>query len=255
MQKIENVENPKVGEYYLVPCIITEIGHVFPIIGHAHKDPEFGITKAHYHHDGRFLARYQSGDVYEGTRFTNAVTEICENSKVEYRKRKMVFEFCGLNHPEKIPSYQNWVQTQIGKEIKNRICPHRGAKMIEIDGKLYCPLHALQGCPKTNKITGGGAIKTDEDLVMDFIANYSEKIIPINTLYKDLKVVRYLGLSKDALQKAISELVKSDKIKASNTIGFYEYVGFNKYGDFLPWYYPKSNKIGGQRYITEITLK
>ncbi len=172
MDRITDNVEPVPGNFYLVNCakIKYEDGSVFliPVIGEPHRDPQFGgLGKfKHYHIDGRFVPQELAGYFFEDGR-TNQVI-ITENHPeykpahryqflgVELRRRKcrrtetgLLFKKFGLM-PDK---WYAWKESMVGKSCKDRICPHFGTKMVEVDGKWICPIHNLVGCPKTEKIT------------------------------------------------------------------------------------------------------
>jgi hypothetical protein len=59
MERVEDIKRPlKIGEIYIVPCIVKEIGEMLfitPVINHPHNDKENGQQEIHYHVDYRFV--------------------------------------------------------------------------------------------------------------------------------------------------------------------------------------------------------
>ncbi len=130
-----------------------------------HKDPQFAITVAHYHFDGRFISPKGLGIFFRNGRTntvmqteksdTNSVYEVWDVNIV-YKRRKCIRESTGVMPPRKIEGssdmYWDWYMSYVGKSCKGRKCPHLGATMRERDGVLECPLHGLIGNKSTEKI-------------------------------------------------------------------------------------------------------
>ncbi|WP_375562811.1 hypothetical protein ACE193_09880 [Bernardetia sp. OM2101] len=151
MDKIEDVENPEVGQVYLVAHAVCQSfdGYIddMPIIPFAHADKDLGeyAKRTHYHIDGRFLSyAYKS----------NSLIYKSQYPKIVYKPKKLRRKSAGLDNPEKHLIYREFVKKHLGKSCKDRICPHNGAKMLIIEDKWICPLHNLKACSKTQKIIG-----------------------------------------------------------------------------------------------------
>lgn len=152
-----------VGKYYRVAHAVLEgaISHkktYVPIIPNYHADPQFGVKEKHFHVDGRFKIskRMQRWYRVDERGKTNDILFISSDAPV-YKFKKIIFlnRICirtttGIKPPPrtlmgygKNNKYWNWYNGFVGKQCKGKICPHKGTKMIEQDGKLVCPLHNL----------------------------------------------------------------------------------------------------------------
>ena len=168
-QPITQVTNPVIGNFYYVECAIVirdEKPNYIPIIGHAHKDNEFGVNYVHYHIDGRFyvpLYFVKNGRTNNIVN-TEDVREYSDKFKgTVFKRRKLVRLETGINEPDRLrfykwhekgkKDYNNWYDSMIGKECaKIGVCPHRGIKMIDMGDKFVCPLHNLHVDKNTNKV-------------------------------------------------------------------------------------------------------
>jgi hypothetical protein len=164
------LDSPIVGKFYNVRCAkLTKHDStvVFvPIIGELHSDAQFNVKHPHYHIDGRFVKEFQSKVVYvDELGKTNQV--LCEHygfigktyfAKLEIviKKKKCRRRTTGINpvSPQGSISqmYNDWYKTYLGKSCKGKKCPHLGTTMLEVDGRLVCPLHKLNGCKTSEKI-------------------------------------------------------------------------------------------------------
>lgn len=157
-----------VGKKYLVAHAelyntIINTTEFLPIIPNLHSDNEFSeeAKLPHYHIDGRFgmtKALRESFRVRGG--YTNNILCLDYNTKeYQYDFKGLVFkektclrEQTGIKPPFSIMpsnnSYNVWYDGMIGKSCAGKRCPHYGANMIEVDGKLVCPLHDLHGDPE-----------------------------------------------------------------------------------------------------------
>src|SRR5687768_11745903 len=60
MQKIEDVESPVIGAFYLVRSVRVQRGSKkkgfwFPVVDEAHRDGKHGLDRPHHHVDWRFV--------------------------------------------------------------------------------------------------------------------------------------------------------------------------------------------------------
>jgi hypothetical protein len=153
MEKAHEQSTLVVGKYYLVAHVTAFCKNtgkklydepIFPIY---HSDPQFAKAAdiLHYHKDGRFR---------KGIHFSNSIVSNADVdlSEVFYIRKKCVSAVCGLYMPQEQKSWLVWQKSMVGKSCKGKKCPHRGAMMIEVDGHLFCPMHNLVGCAKTEKI-------------------------------------------------------------------------------------------------------
>ena len=142
----------EVGKFYTVKCAILKKRNgtfCVPVIGKPHKDPQFGVDVLHVHIDGRFMDFNDELFVWQGR--TNAIVTIdlaiAKYPLVKFTTRRLKCKGLdtGIKPPDEATKYWKWYKKQIGKSCKGKKCPHLGAIMHEIDGKLVCPLHNLQG--------------------------------------------------------------------------------------------------------------
>lgn len=157
----------EVGKFYLVACAQPkDKPNVFvPVHPLHHKDPQFAITVAHYHFDGRFHASKGHGIFFRNGRTNRVMATERDNEyshaevwdvNIVYRRRKCIRETTGVMPPRKregqSDKYWDWYMPYVGKSCKGRKCPHLGVTMRERDGVLECPLHGLIGNKSTEKI-------------------------------------------------------------------------------------------------------
>lgn len=184
LQKIENVESPKVGDFYLVKCAYIKGGAIVPVVGPPHLDKEFAPeTPLHYHKDGRFGLVHEGEGIFWSVRLTNEVILASKVKELKYLKCKMLYPFGGLNNPEEHLTFSKWGEKMLGTPFKGRTCPHRGVKMVMVEGKLVCPMHNLHGCPKTQKIIGYGAIKDPHQILYQDLRDAGEDVLTIAEVY------------------------------------------------------------------------
>jgi len=157
---------PKVGRYYYVKCARIIHKHngetdLIPIIGEAHKDPQFSGPAIHYHVDGRFITGKTPHFYVDKEGRTNQIVFLNEIwaghtvQNIEFVPKKCIRLSTGIKPPERRGhhhSYHIWYDTMIGKSCAGKKCPHMGTTMHCRDGKWECPLHHLIGDPATEKI-------------------------------------------------------------------------------------------------------
>lgn len=172
MQLVDENTDVVVGRFYNVRCAHLESDnetiYYVPVIGHAHKDPQFGINTEHYHIDGRFINRKSARYQVDESGKTNKIISIDNVWTVDQFKGIVVrklrckrtttgiippkigeLDYFGKQLGEK---YHTWYASMVGKSCKGKKCPHLGTMMKETNGVLVCPLHNLHGCVKTEKI-------------------------------------------------------------------------------------------------------
>lgn len=158
MQKIDEIKEPQVGKYYLVPCALVKaqkngnVEFIIPILGIKHTDKQLGVSYEHYHIDSRFCRSSQLVNINEEGRTNNILSTDPQNgvneffvAEVQYRKRKCIRDTTGIAPPRLALKYWRWYEEQIGKTCKGKKCPHLGHTMHEKNGHLECPLHGLIG--------------------------------------------------------------------------------------------------------------
>jgi hypothetical protein len=187
-QKVEDVNRPlKVGETFLVPCIIykeeivdvtydeqkdwmdfnpTEVKRVktfiTPVINHPHSDKENGQNEVHYHADFRFI------------RVSNFI-EDDKGNLIGFPKQSHSSHIWGANVRPLTDIDIKWVLLPVVNERPMNItpvemisksklkykcihkgkCPHRGYDLSQeanVDGVITCPLHGLKFDSKTKNL-------------------------------------------------------------------------------------------------------
>jgi hypothetical protein len=142
------------GETYNVPCAILlwkEDSRVYfvPVFDLPHTDLAFDFPHRHYHVDGRFeihpriCHRLKINQGYTLTVILTDGTNEYEFKGIGIFKIKCVRSETGLAVPEGNEKYANWYKSYAGRSCAGKKCPHLGTDMLEINGKLICPLHGL----------------------------------------------------------------------------------------------------------------
>ena len=170
MELAEKVDELQLNKFYSVACaeMKSDDGKIcyVPVIPILHKDPQFGSLgrMKHYHVDGRFISKSYIGGVHITHGKTNQVIAINDPKpyfqfqRIVRKKRKCIRMDTGLEIPggiygNQIPtSWSSWYKSMLGKSCEGKKCPHFGTNMVEINGRWKCPVHNLEGCPKTKKI-------------------------------------------------------------------------------------------------------
>jgi hypothetical protein len=169
LQYAHKLNKLEVGEWYLVAHAVyydkdRKRKYQLPVLPHLHSDPQFSVPVSHYHIDGRFPMH---ADLINGYDIVLGVTNRVfypGSSEVKLKKRCQRVT-TGINPPIEAmvdlnkKSYIEWYKSYIGKSCKGKKCPHLGANMIEVNGKLFCPLHDLHACPKTEVIINHPAME------------------------------------------------------------------------------------------------
>lgn len=155
LQQIGDVDNPIIGQSYLVPCVLVNAppsmnGHWWPIIGAIHHDKEIGVEKRHVHLDFRFI---KQDHLISDSRVIWANQVI---SDTELRKRKCYrLRIPFPTHEDYRQMYETRGQAAFLRRVENllaneridtakMICPHRGISLRGqpiVDGCVVCPGH------------------------------------------------------------------------------------------------------------------
>lgn len=161
-----HLNNPEVCLFYHVACalmISDDDSYTIPVIGIIHQDKQFNNHREHLHIDGRFTSSknvYHNG-VFESGKTNNIIPVDGRNSsgfffkEIVIKKLKCKRKITGIIPPARYTdkhSYWKWYDSYVGKSCKGRRCPHLGTSMMEVEGKLVCPLHNLHGNVKTETI-------------------------------------------------------------------------------------------------------
>jgi hypothetical protein len=162
LARVQDVKHPlKVGNAYLVPCIVKEEHeriYITPVINHPHTDRENGQAHIHYHVDYRFV-KHRSDKAFPTVinnhsrhYFVDDIRPSEEmHGKLEYFLLPVINEaFTGITPVEFISKSK-----LKHKCIHKGKCPHRGydlSQVAPIDGKITCPLHGLEFDADTGKV-------------------------------------------------------------------------------------------------------
>jgi hypothetical protein len=162
IMKVENVKfTLKIGELYLVPCIVrkqNDVMYITPVINHPHNDKENGQEEFHYHVDYRFV-KHQNDSNFPTVINKHSKHYFVEHirpqeeihGKLEYFILPVLNDFFTGITPIKFIENSKLKH----KCIHKNKCPHRGydlSQVPEINDIITCPLHGLRFCAKTKNI-------------------------------------------------------------------------------------------------------
>jgi hypothetical protein len=170
MQRIEDVKEPQVGKYYLVPCapvhhsVWSRLGKWLPVIGPWHEDADINVPVHHFHYDCRFIpARLyeRSSYPYIGKLHTwhtshdlPAALLTPKAIPLEYKRRKMLRPM--PEFPTGAPFHDQLEKQFENVKLKCRTCPHRGMSLdglpVASDGTVVCNGHGLKWNLKTGEL-------------------------------------------------------------------------------------------------------
>jgi hypothetical protein len=168
MQKVsELTSEPEIGKFYLVPCVPTDDGEWWPVIGPKHEDLEhIGFPVEHYHYDLRFF----SGDQLKATMLglpspmmrksdDYALMAVAHSGKCgkpidKYRKCQRPMpdfpvKFVQAWFPKLEAAYKS---VKLSSCLK---CPHRGLPLKGLsvkDALVVCPGHGLRWNVQTGEM-------------------------------------------------------------------------------------------------------
>lgn len=174
--KIEGVEKPVVGRFYLVPCVWDENygvtrrtvhkGGWWPVIGPWHEDADIGFAEHHFHFDVRFFTEWNWEGRGKRQNMARVKTRqprelaVMAVPKIEYRRLKMLREM--PDFPKEETSWAvagGWVEgskNDLVKRVEEKFkdvrmtcmkCPHRGMPLTGLpvkDGMVVCNGHGLR---------------------------------------------------------------------------------------------------------------
>jgi hypothetical protein len=174
LQKIEDVENPQVGKFYLVPCVERFLslggGRFWPVIGTWHEDADIGVENHHYHYDWRFFSdkdfnspRARGSSYFEDTAYnlgkvlTPSDSDKDHPPEIVWRRKKMnrqMPEFPILNYDGTRTKIAVKLEAEFKSvKMKCMTCPHRGMSLKRLpvapDGTVVCNGHGLKWNIKT----------------------------------------------------------------------------------------------------------
>lgn len=176
IQKIEDVKNPQVGRFYLVPCVefypsVISKKQMLPVIGPWHEDADIGFEPHHFHYDVRFCSDKIFTPLYiiRGHLYRASVPEVFnEDSKipptVTYCRRKMrrqMPDFPKARPNAKRPEWQIELEQKYSTHVlKCHTCPHRGMSLdglpIDAQGRVVCNGHGLRWNLNTGRLSPRG---------------------------------------------------------------------------------------------------
>ncbi len=183
----ENVANvrPKVGTYYMVPCLL--VGPEFrtswmpadgwvPVLGPKHRDVEhLEFEYEHFHVDWRFMPRGKYETLIatraSGSPLGNVVTSdtgygevtgtpklrrvLCKREMPEFPSREGATSAWGDDVSFKWKRMERAQAFTCNRLKPGNICPHRGIDLtpfIKEDGTVICPGHGLRWDTKTGAL-------------------------------------------------------------------------------------------------------
>lgn len=164
MEYAHKISNLVIGKKYLVSHAEMKKNYqnnfnfYVPVLPHFHQDGAFSPAPEHYHIDKRFslsqaaksALTLPSGKLTEIV--INSTWETCTGIKFFVRKCLRLDNILTIPDSPKGDKYREWYQQQIGKSCAGKHCPHYGTTMIEVEGKIYCPMHNLHADPITLKV-------------------------------------------------------------------------------------------------------
>lgn len=177
LQKIEDVDQPEVGSFYLVPCVEIILqrrrGLFWLVIGTWHEDAKLGVPKFHFHHDVRFYtdARNKNplnrGFHWGGNPAYNLGKVLAPEISDEHNPPEIVYRRMRMLRP--MPDFPmsgftgNKTTMQItledefkGVQLNCLKCPHRGMSLkglpVAADGTVICNGHGLKWNLKTGRM-------------------------------------------------------------------------------------------------------
>lgn len=169
LERIEDVSEPEIGRFYLVPTVRGEwLGMVrdWPVLGPEHRDKDcFNFPHSHYHFDQRFLPERRWKGFWRDVQASPLQTHDLINPdglpKPVYRRRRLL----RLVHPgTAVILKMHTVRTgglealnclvgryaglQARHDGRGWVCPHRqvplNGQTIQPDGSIVCPAHMLR---------------------------------------------------------------------------------------------------------------
>lgn len=173
LKKIDEVlpEDLKIGETYLVTCLVEEIKDkinpedvwrddnwvgkskrkyysYLPVFNHPHSDKENGQLEEHYHTDDRFTS-FKNKSFKEGY----DIRPVLNNRKIMYLPLKLNL----IHEPDYLitPTRSIEASKLNYKNLDKMRCPHRGydlSKVCPKEGTITCPLHGLRFDMHTLKV-------------------------------------------------------------------------------------------------------
>jgi hypothetical protein len=180
LKKIDDVERPQIGKYYLVPCIwdrwLGASERWIPVIGDWHNDPEIGAAFYHFHFDLRFfsvnmmtvesqaetlMARVQRSPVpFE----TGSEEERRGAPSINFRNKRMMREMPDFPacSPQSKPGGKANLLRKLEYLYRDVVlkdcltCPHRGMNLKNLprkeDGTVICNGHGLKWNLQTRRM-------------------------------------------------------------------------------------------------------
>lgn len=181
LKRIDQVHEPVVGEFYLVPCVYGIWGYRsrrtprwWPIIGPWHEDKALlNFPKHHYHLDIRFLSHFMPREIRN--KETGNINRVAFEFSLPLQEWAETYGWKAQVLPDPVlkrrkyrrhmPEYPRaaaqWINRleaayQDHRLKEGMICPHRGAPLkglqVDSDGCVTCPLHGLRWCVATGEL-------------------------------------------------------------------------------------------------------
>lgn len=153
----------EIGETYRIPHIIAPwqpLNRVaaecraWPIWLPAHRDPELGVRRRHYHADWRFL---DTGDALNAT---GRVIVPPLGARVEYREARCLRQYAGPEIERRLAEIAANLAPAMPPgariDLARPVCPHRGADLAGVPpdatGTIRCPVHGLRFCGRSGRM-------------------------------------------------------------------------------------------------------
>ena len=166
MKKIQDVENPQIGDFFMVRCVRIQRGSPnkgfwFPVVDNPHRDGKYGLDTPHYHIDWRFVSDgnimdqrnyYRSAGIETGVQETEYIAPVLEEEVIEERYLPLRYQR-DHSFPE-ITAFDKLKEAMKDSVMQNLTCPHHKTSLKSckaVDGVLTCPQHGLKWNIKTGK--------------------------------------------------------------------------------------------------------
>lgn len=164
-KNIEDVPEPVMGRFYLVPCVWVALGRQWwPVIGPWHEDADLGLANFHFHYDVRFLPErlFWNGDRTMARVHTHVTSSArwehhdCKR-EVEVVRRRMKMKRVMPNFPFDEKFAEKVERPFLETRLVCKVCPHRGMSLeglpVDAEGRVVCNGHGLRWNLKTGRLS------------------------------------------------------------------------------------------------------
>jgi hypothetical protein len=174
LQKIEDVANPEIGKFYLVPCVRADRKRnrkrdFWPIIGPWHEDADIGVAEHHFHYDVRFYTKneyhspYSAAELSLGDIQPRNFQTAMHPPAAEFTPLPIVYKRLKMQRqmpefPRDLAGFIPSLERKFAKvRLKCMTCPHRGMSLkglpVAADGTVVCNGHGLKWNVRTKKLS------------------------------------------------------------------------------------------------------